>query len=802
MQKESPSEKPDVRSTTYKLLTPRNWSLRTRLVYTTGTILLLGAILTLASISYTIQSRANDTISRELENYRHLITTHLNGAKQYNRTVGIQLSNKKTLQTALLENDQQVLEDITQFFFTSLRQFSMSHRGSIQYYTKTGTPILPPAYPPIENSETDHRLLSKVMQTGTEASDIQYFGSLFAISSIIPVLQGENTIGFIEFSTFFDYFYNHLQLDTNYGLALVTFDKNKNSETPQPAGQGPGYDVVEKYGRQCPNGIELNTVADKVHTCEDLSYIFYPIPSETNEQTGYFVLFFDGSQITSSIRTTILVISLMTIVGVVLLSISLYMNVKRIRDFFKQMKKVLIASHSNDFRKTFDTETVHCLDVLQCGHKECPVYRDPSRVCYLETGDEAISPKYRSICIQLNKYTTCKNCPVYKLHHGDELKEMRHVINTMMRLWSDFLGSVGNLLGDVLGADASKQPSLDDVSGYLKQMASLTTYSRDIQGVYNKEEVYQQLEWVFERHFGLKTFNLLQVNASENRLEQAINRDDLTTSHFEVFFTCQMCRCLRVSEDVISLPNPHICPHIGIDPSTQVRCCLPMVMGGRVGAVFTFVVDRNEWEHKKKDIIIIKKYLEETAPILSSLNLLQISKEQALKDPLTLCHNRRFMDEYLAQMEKQNQRNKRNVGFIMADLDHFKMVNDEFGHLAGDDILKQLADLIRQTIRKSDLLIRYGGEEFLVILLDVKKEGVVEEVAEKIRRNIEETTLQLPSGGGLKKTLSMGVSEFPADGEQLYQVIKYADVALYQAKEQGRNRVVRFNENMWKTEEY
>lgn len=225
-------------------------------------------------------------------------------------------------------------------------------------------------------------------------------------------------------------------------------------------------------------------------------------------------------------------------------------------------------------------------------------------------------------------------------------------------------------------------------------------------------------------------------------------------------------------------------------------------MGGRVGAVFTFVVDKAEWEYKQKAIAIMKKYLDETAPILSSLRLLKISKEQALKDPLTQCHNRRFMDEYLAQFERVNHRNPQKIGFIMADMDHFKMVNDEFGHLAGDEILKQMAATIRQNIRKSDLLIRYGGEEFLVILMEIKQDGITYDIAEKIRLAVEETKFVLPSGGAINKTLSMGVAEFPLDGQQLYQVIKYADVALYRAKDSGRNKVLSFVKEMWDGDDY
>ena len=371
-----------------------------------------------------------------------------------------------------------------------------------------------------------------------------------------------------------------------------------------------------------------------------------------------------------------------------------------------------------------------------------------------------------------------------------------------MGLWENFLDKVGKLLSDVFRTSSGQMPSLEDVSNYLEQMAALTSYSHDLHGVYSKEEVFRLLEWVFEKQFSLTQFNLLEVNSSDNKMTPVIDRYDISSSHREVYINCDLCRAKRVAQDVVSLNSPYLCPYFGIESAEEIRCCIPMVMGGRVGAVFTFIVKRAAWTTKKHEIPIIKKYLDETAPILSSLRLLQISKEQALRDPLTQCHNRRFMDEYLIQLEHQQSRRKNNLGFIMADLDHFKMVNDEFGHLAGDEVLKQLAVILKQNIRKSDLLIRYGGEEFLIILLDVEDENTSFIIAEKIRCAVEDAKFALPSNGILRKTLSMGTANFPADAQHFYQIIKYADVALYQAKEQGRNKVIKFISEMWNEDDY
>ena len=649
-------------------------------------------------------------------------------------------------------------------------------------------------------------MLEETQKQLSPLSGIQNIPSGPTLTATMPVVQNDTLLGVIEATATYSDIYDHLGRYTGYGLAILLDAPEPEaadpelSETTEPATQT----IAVSLGTTDINGMLAMDLPDEYDfdSTENLYFTSRQIVDFKSRPIGQIVYFYDGNAVVEKSRSTILFMSWLTIIGVLLLSVSLYLNVKRIRDFFTHLQKVLIASHSNDFSESFITDNIHCLDVLKCSHKECPVFKNPSKVCYLETGDKAISPKWRNSCIHLNKYTTCEECPVHKKRSGDELMEMRQVVNTIMGLWSTFLSSVGGMLSDMFRSAQGQAPSLDDVAGYLHQMADLTTYSHDLQGVYSKDEVYNQLVWVFETRFGLTTFNLFEVNSSENRMDVVVDRSDIEESHLDVFFNCELCRAKRVAENVSSKNNPHLCPYFGIDHAKEIRYCMPMVMGGRVGAVFTFVVPRNSWHMVRKNIGVMKKYLDETAPTLASLRLLQISKEQALRDSLTGCHNRRFMDEYLGQLEGLHHRNQRKLGFIMADLDHFKMVNDEFGHLAGDEILKQLATILRQNIRKSDLLIRYGGEEFLIILMEITNEGVALETAEKLRMAVEDAKLVLPSGGTLKKTISMGVAEFPADGDQLYRVIKYADVALYQAKDQGRNRAIRFTEEMWAGDEY
>ncbi|WP_461208690.1 GGDEF domain-containing protein [Desulfocurvus sp. DL9XJH121] len=492
------------------------------------------------------------------------------------------------------------------------------------------------------------------------------------------------------------------------------------------------------------------------------------------------------------------------LVGGLFLWTVLYLNVVRIEAFLSRLKKIIISSHSNYFEERFESDSVHCLDLLHCHNEECPVHQNPSLTCYLETGSEAISPRWRDTCIFLNKYETCHNCPVYVMRKGDEITEMRNVVNTMMRLWSEFLGRVGHLLAYVLRSQdmSGRTPSLDDISDRLEQMAKLAFFGRDVQGAQVKDEVYAQLSHVFREEFGLTRMVLFEVDSDTDRLLTALDtaKEDALCKQ-TVLMDGEACRARRVAEDVVSFYNLVLCPHFNCDHGEEVRVCMPVVMSGKVGAVVSFLFPRSRWEWLRAQLPILRKHLDEAGPVLNSLKLLGLSKEQALRDPLTRCHNRRFLDEFITKYEPLTGREGRKTGLLMCDIDYFKQVNDVHGHEAGDSVLQQAVAIIQESIRKSDLLIRYGGEEFLALLQNAEP-GAAEAVAEKIRAAVEKHAFVLPGGGGIHKTISVGVAEFPDDAATMYKAIKFADVALYEAKNGGRNKVVRFAPGMWTNESY
>jgi diguanylate cyclase (GGDEF)-like protein len=169
---------------------------------------------------------------------------------------------------------------------------------------------------------------------------------------------------------------------------------------------------------------------------------------------------------------------------------------------------------------------------------------------------------------------------------------------------------------------------------------------------------------------------------------------------------------------------------------------------------------------------------------------LQREYERAAKtDLLTGVHNRRWMDEMFPRQRARSERSGQPLALLMVDIDRFKRLNDTYGHLIGDVVLKATARRLVETLRPTDFLVRYGGEEFLAMLPNVSAQPALA-AAERLRAAIERADFGTPEPGApLKITVSIGVAVLEA-GETIEQLIDRADHALYQAKSAGRNKVV------------
>lgn len=339
----------------------------------------------------------------------------------------------------------------------------------------------------------------------------------------------------------------------------------------------------------------------------------------------------------------------------------------------------------------------------------------------------------------------------------------------------------------------------------METIGHVTSFKKVIEEDESMEDIYMRLGKIFVEYLRMDNCIIYEVSNSKNnmRIVYPPEAEGIEMNcRRDIQLDCDLCRAKRTGHIVSSIDYPNICKYY-TEGKGSAHVCVPIIIGGNVGGIVQVVCDRPEscgiFDLKNK-ISRAEQYIREVQPVLEAKRLMRTLKDSAVKDVLTGFYNRRFLEESFENLVAGLLRRGTTMGLLMCDLDFFKQTNDVYGHDVGDMVLKETSVNIRKGVRGSDIVIRYGGEEFLVLLVDIKT-GDSEAVGEKIRELINEAKIKI-AGGFIQKTISIGVSEFPNDTQNFWEAVKYADVALYKAKETGRNKVVRFEMSMWAEERY
>jgi len=266
---------------------------------------------------------------------------------------------------------------------------------------------------------------------------------------------------------------------------------------------------------------------------------------------------------------------------------------------------------------------------------------------------------------------------------------------------------------------------------------------------------------------------------------------------FPVLKEIELCQAVRVlSPYVVDNVSDDLGCRFGCITDSEIKSyvCYPLAVGGRaLGWVKTASRTPNFFKPETKKEI--EGYVSLTAAMIANLRLSELNRYLSLTDPLTTLYNRRFFTEYFERLVAEANRRREPFSVIFLDIDQFKNINDTYGHEVGDKVLATSARTIKESLRETDLMIRYGGEEFVIVLPGTNLKGGVT-VAEKIRRTIATTPVFLESGESLFLTVSMGVAEYKlGTGQTCEEVIQRADEAMYQAKLKGKNLVVAYEED-------
>ena len=313
------------------------------------------------------------------------------------------------------------------------------------------------------------------------------------------------------------------------------------------------------------------------------------------------------------------------------------------------------------------------------------------------------------------------------------------------------------------------------------------------------EEAYQVISRQGRKLFPDLSGAVYKLSASKTDLELVSSWGDDGPWSGSDFFRPEDCWGLRLGRDhcVEDPAADLLCRHV--DEANPPRyLCLPMMAQGEALGVLHLRVEKSSSsavmgssgpcplnEARRR---LATAVAEHTAMALANLTLRETLRHQSIRDPLTGLFNRRYFEESLDREVRRARRRGVGLGIIMLDLDRFKVVNDEFGHEAGDVLLRAFGDFLRRHVRGEDVACRWGGEEFAVLLPEATQE-ITRERAEELRQGVK--GIQAPYQNLMlgPVTISLGVAVFPDQGLSGQAVLRAADAALYQSKASGRDRV-------------
>jgi diguanylate cyclase (GGDEF)-like protein len=328
-----------------------------------------------------------------------------------------------------------------------------------------------------------------------------------------------------------------------------------------------------------------------------------------------------------------------------------------------------------------------------------------------------------------------------------------------------------------------------------RRLLEMHQVAQVLQQAISEEEVYRILTHTLRDALQLRQILILRLNASEDRLEivwAEPKRADLRIDGYPVWDEPSRCPVIRSGREYVvqNVRRDLTCLSSLSNKEDGAYWCVPLVIGGRtIGVVHMASNVPDSWTDDTRKWT--EALINLAAPMVGHLRHLERARRRALIDELTSTYNRRFLEEVLAKMILPDERRKGQIlSILMIDLDHFKSVNDTYGHQVGDLVLKTVAATMHRTLKESDVLARYGGEEFMAVLPRTDAGGAVV-VGERLRVAVADLSLRrLAPAAPDHVTISIGVSTYPTHAKTVAELIRIADEALYQAKSFGRNRVV------------
>lgn len=333
----------------------------------------------------------------------------------------------------------------------------------------------------------------------------------------------------------------------------------------------------------------------------------------------------------------------------------------------------------------------------------------------------------------------------------------------------------------------------------IEDISEIYNFKKTIETDLTKDDIYYRLIQVLKDKLKVKDFYIFENDIQKDERKVIYGPKDIKPCCDLRNDIKELCRAERTSNIICSENFPEICRMAKCEGSMEYTC-IPFTINDQKSITIHILCDNKECsKHNKYQIGIIKKYLEETKPILESRMLMDVLRQRNLVDGLTGLYNRKYLDEFVEKTMPNELAQDTTYAIMFLDIDYFKMINDTYGHDAGDAILQKLSRTMQENITPSEFIIRFGGEEFLIIMKNPTEESA-QELAKRINEEFAKIVFTF-NNESFSKTVSIGYSFFPADTDQFWKSIKYADLCLYEAKETGRNKVIRFTKDILKNGE-
>lgn len=345
---------------------------------------------------------------------------------------------------------------------------------------------------------------------------------------------------------------------------------------------------------------------------------------------------------------------------------------------------------------------------------------------------------------------------------------------------------------DLQEAHRNLKIALEEAEQRTREASKLTELVDILQSCHTVEEAYQIIGNTLSTTLSSPSGALCLTVPSRNIVEAVGSWGDTLAS--EKSFAPDNCWALRRGKihQVNDSTSPLRCAHVQGCP-VGGYLCVPLAAHGETLGVLCVERPSRAMNPSLPSSEALAQQAssvgERISLALANLRLREVLRRQSIRDPLTGLFNRRYMEESLEREVHRAARNTECLALLMLDIDHFKQFNDTFGHPAGDTLMRQLGDFLKQRTRGQDIACRYGGEEFVLILAYSSIDGAHKR-AEILREEIKQLTVQHADQVLGRISFSIGVSVFPDHGATVEELLRTADQALYRAKKEGRDRVV------------